>query len=100
MQVIDRYAKEHGINREKAILEFIQNGQAHLEAGGVIPPNQHVSYEENRQVLKMVEEMRQTLDELRREVRLIHHTIEAEWRKEAEGVPFQTRRWWAFWRQE
>jgi hypothetical protein len=100
MDLIDKFAKEHGIDRNRDILEFIENGYARLNEGGTIDLNQHRGFEEFRELKAGIEEIKTALQGLTEEMRLIHHTIDIEWGREMRGVPYQTKRWWEFWKTQ
>jgi predicted transcriptional regulator len=99
MEQIDQFAKDHALDRNEALLELIEAGLANLREGGVLTTRQQRSFEELNQVRREMEEIKGVLAELRNEVRLVHHTIETDWSKEARGVPFQTKHPWEFWRK-
>jgi hypothetical protein len=44
--------------------------------------------------------MKQSLMELTEEVKLIHHIIDIEWGRETRPVPFQSRKWYEFWKTQ
>jgi predicted transcriptional regulator len=91
MEQIDQFAREHSLDRNEAILELIEAGLSCKDAGEA-PVRQPRSFEEfNR--------LQQELAELKKEVRLVHHTIETDWNRETKGVPFQTKHPWEFWRK-
>ncbi|BBL69124.1 ribbon-helix-helix domain-containing protein [Methanoculleus chikugoensis] len=98
MEQIDRFARDHAFDRNEAILELIEAGLASKEAGAVTV-RQPRSFEELNRLQQELEDVKEVLTELRNEVRLVHHTIETDWNKEAKGVPFQTKHPWEFWRK-
>ncbi len=100
MDIIDKFAKEHGIDRNRAILEFIENGYEHLSDGRTINLNQQRAFEEYNELKMAIEEVQKNLVSLADEVRLVHHTIDVEWGKEMRGVPYQTKKWWEFWKTQ
>jgi chromosome segregation ATPase len=100
MDVIDKFAKEHGIDRNRAILEFIENGYEKLTEGGTINLNQQRSFEEYNELRKDLQQVNQKLNDLSEEVRLIHHTIDVEWGREMRAVPYQSKKLWEFWKNE
>jgi hypothetical protein len=100
MEQIDQYARDHAFDRNEAILELIEAGLASKQGdNGAVALRQHRSFEELNRLLKELEDVKAVLTELRNEVRLVHHTIETDWNKEAKGVPFQTKHPWEFWRK-
>jgi hypothetical protein len=98
VDMIDQYAKERGIRREKAALELIEAGITHIKEGGTIKIEQCRSFEEFDQIQKNLLEITSVMEELRKEVRLMHHTLEKEWNSESGIVPFQSQKWWRIWK--
>lgn len=97
MDLIDKFGKEHGLDRNRAILECIEAGYTHLTRESAVTPNQQRAYEEYHALTLSMGEIRTALANLVEEVRLIHHTVEQDW-KEMRTVPYQSRRWWEFWK--
>ncbi|HUU75024.1 MAG TPA: type II secretion system protein E [Methanoregulaceae archaeon] len=98
MDLIDKFAKEHGIDRNRAILEFIESGYEKLSEGGIINLNQQRAFEEYREIKQNIEDMKKKMEDLIEEVRLIHHTIDVEWGHEMRAVPYQSKKMWEFWK--
>lgn len=98
MELVDRFAKEHGIDRNRAILELIEQGFSN--ATGTVPSSlsEKRAYEEYNDLKIGLEGVKKTLLELSEEVKLIHHLIDIEWERETRAVPFQSRKWWEFWK--
>ena len=44
------------------------------------------------------ERIAQRVEEMAGEIHVIHHAIEKDRIEEAGVVPFQTKRWWEFWK--
>ncbi len=97
MDLIDQYAKEHLIDRNKAILELIEIGLAHRDEGEASIQKTR-NFEEIQAIRHDIDSLKQMVQELKSEIRLMSHIMDTDWRKEARGVPFQTRRWWKFWK--
>jgi len=98
MDLIDKFAKEHGLDRNRAILDLIDSGFSHITGGHPVSLNQKRSFEEYQELLAALEEMKISLKNLSEEVQLIHHIIDVEWGREMRPIPFQTKRWWEFWK--
>jgi len=100
MELIDKYAKENGIDRNRAIIEMIENG--FTKATGTTPfsPNQKQTFEEYHDIKISLETLKQSLMDLTDEVKLIHHIIDVELVQEMKPVPFQSKRWWEFWKTQ
>ncbi|MDD1715394.1 MAG: type II secretion system protein E [Methanolinea sp.] len=99
MDLIDKFALEHGIDRNRAILECIEAGYTQITGGSAITVNQQRAYEEYHALTLSMSEVRTALTNLVQEVRLMHHTVEQDW-KEMRTVPYQSRRWWEFWKSQ
>ncbi len=98
MDAIDKYAKEHGIDRNRAILELLESGYANITGEHPYTLNQKRSFEEYHELRTAMEKVQQSLENLAGEVQLIHHIMEVEWDREMKPVPFQSRKWWEFWK--
>ncbi|GEM_PF-226643 len=97
---IDKYAREQGITRGNAILNLITEGCFCLSKGEPIEvTNQHV-FEEYKEIRRNIADLKKELTELREEVSLMHHIIEVEWGDPMHNVPYQSRRWYEFWKQK
>lgn len=100
LEQIDQFARDNAFDRNEAILELIEAGLVCQKDGKMPPPvRQQHSSEELNVLQRELEDIKEILIELRNEVRLVHHTIETDWNKEAKGVPFQTKHPWEFWRK-
>lgn len=99
LEQIDQYARDNTLDRNEAILELIETGLTRREDDRPLPVRPQRSSEELDNLRRELEDVKEVLTELRNEVRLVHHTIETDWIKEAKGVPFQTRHPWEFWRR-
>jgi metal-responsive CopG/Arc/MetJ family transcriptional regulator len=98
VDMIDQYAKERSVRREKAILELIEAGITHIREGGTIKIEQCRSFEEIDEVKGDIKMLIGAVTELQKEIRLIHHTFEKEWATESSPVPFQSNKWWRIWK--
>lgn len=97
---IDAFAKKHGVERNEAILELIEAGFARFQEGGEVEVKTQRTFEEFAAIKKDVDDLKTMVQNMRDEVRLVHHTIEADYCKEARGVPYQTRNIWEFWKKD
>jgi metal-responsive CopG/Arc/MetJ family transcriptional regulator len=97
MDLIDQYAKEHLIDRNKAILDLIEIGLANQDGGEGSIKKTH-NFEEIRAIRHEIESLKKIMEDLKSEIRLMSHMMDSDWRKEARGVPFQSKRWWKFWK--
>ena len=101
VEAIDLYAKKQSVERNEAILTLIEAGLASSNNGGSAAPRQRRSFEEIHTIRKEIDGIKSVLTELHGQMRLLHHTIEADWKSDAQGVPFQTppRTLWEFWKK-
>jgi hypothetical protein len=97
MDAIDKFAKEHGIDRNRAILELLESGYTNITGEPPVTLNQKRSFEEYHDLRTAVEKVQKSLEDLTGEIQLIHHIMEVEGR-EMKPVPFQSRKWWELWK--
>ncbi|MEM2124115.1 MAG: type II secretion system protein E [Methanolinea sp.] len=95
---IDRFAKEKGMERNRAIIECIQAGLQKLSAGEPVSIPRANPIEDYKEIKAALGDVKAALANLSEEIRLMHHTIEAEWLKENRAVPYQSRKWYEFWK--
>jgi metal-responsive CopG/Arc/MetJ family transcriptional regulator len=93
MNLIDQYAKEHLIDRNKALLELIEFGLSNPEKNDITVKKTR-SFEEIQTIREEIQAMRVMVTELKSEIRLMSHILDTDWKNEARGVPFQTKGWW------
>jgi metal-responsive CopG/Arc/MetJ family transcriptional regulator len=93
MNLIDQYAKEHLIDRNKALLELIESGLSNPEKNDINIQKTR-SFEEIQTIREEIQETKKIITELKSEIRLMSHILDTDWKKEARGVPFQTKGWW------
>jgi metal-responsive CopG/Arc/MetJ family transcriptional regulator len=93
MNLIDQYAKEHLTDRNKALLELIEFGLSNPEKNDIAVQKTR-SFEEIMTIREEIQEMKKMVTELKSEIRLMSHILDTDWKKEARGVPFQTKGWW------
>ncbi|MDH7510928.1 MAG: type II secretion system protein E [Methanolinea sp.] len=95
---VDKFAKEQGFDRNRAILECISAGIQRLSAGEQLNTSQITRLEDYKEIRATLNDIKATLGNLIEEIRVMHHTIEAEWLKENRAVPYQSRKWYEFWK--
>lgn len=98
MDLVDKFAKEHGLDRNRALLECIEAGYARLTDGTPVTFNETRAFEEYHELKQAMSDIRSSLVNLTEEVRLMHHTIEVEWSREIRAVPYQSKKWYEFWK--
>lgn len=97
---IDVFAKKRNVERNEAILELIEAGFARFQEGGEVEVKTQRTFEEFSTIRKEVEDLKVLVQNMRDEVRLVHHTLESDYCKEARCVPYQTRYPWEFWKRD
>lgn len=100
MELVDQYARDHGIDRNRAILELIESGFTRETGTTPVKLNQMRAFEEYTDLKLGLDAMKQSIRELTDEVKLIHHIVDIEWVREMRPVPFQSRKWWEFWKTQ
>jgi hypothetical protein len=98
MELIDEFAKEHGLERNRAILELLENGYARLQGAELATLNQKRTFEEYEKLNQAILELRSSLEALREEVRLIRHLLNRETGIRTRAYPYRGRKWWELWR--
>lgn len=91
---IDDFAKKHSIERNEAILELIETGFASFESGKEVEIKKQRAFEEFMQIRQEIDGLKETVQNMRDELRLIHHIVESDYCKEAGSVPYQKRNLW------
>lgn len=91
---IDDFAKKHSIERNEAILELIETGFASLESGKEVEIKKQRAFEEFMQIRQEIDGLKESVQNMRDELKLIHHIIESDYCKEARSVPYQTKSIW------
>jgi len=97
---IDTFAKKHNIERNEAILELIEAGFARFQENGEVEIKTQRTFEEFAIIRKDLDDLRALVQNMRDEVRLVHHTLESDYEKEARCVPYQSRYLWEFWKRD
>jgi metal-responsive CopG/Arc/MetJ family transcriptional regulator len=95
---VDKFAKEQGFDRNRAILECIRAGIQRGNTGEQVNASQTTRLEDYKEIRTTLNDIKATLGNLVEEIRVMHHTIEAEWLKENRTVPYQSRKWYEFWK--
>ena len=100
MDMIDDYAHENHIDRNAAIQKLVETGFSNTDVGAeLLEKHRSRTYEEIEEILADIRSIKETMSDLRDEVRLIHHIIDTDWTKEAEGVPYQGKKTWEVWKK-
>lgn len=93
---IDLFAKKQEMDRNEAVLRLIEAGLFQAEQKGEMPPSPKRDFKEFARMQKNVDMLLRSMDELKKEVRVMHHVIDLEDRREAEKPPVAkpAGRWW------
>ncbi len=93
---IDLFAKKQEIDRNEAVLRLIEAGLFQAEQKGEMPPAPKRDFKEFARMQKNVDMLLRSMDELKKEVRVMHHVIDLEEKRETEekvsGKP--VAKWW------
>ena len=81
---IDLFAKKQDIDRNEAVLRLIEAGLFQIEQKGEMPPAPKRDFQEFVRMQKNVDLLLRSMDEVKKEVRLMHHLIDLEEKREAE----------------
>jgi len=73
---IDQYSKNQDIDRNEAILTLLEAGLAKAESEGLIPQMKERDYKRELQMQKNISQITSNLDELKKEIRVMHHLID------------------------
>lgn len=91
MELVDQYARDHGIDRNRAILELIESGFTKETGTTPVKLNQKRAFEEYTDLKLGLDAMKQSIRELTDEVKLIHHIVDIEWGREMRPGPVPER---------
>jgi len=73
---IDLYSKNQDIDRNEAILTLLEAGLEKAESEGLIPQVKERDYKRELQMQKNISQITSNLDELKKEIRAMHHLID------------------------
>lgn len=93
---IDLFAKKQEMEKNEAVLRLIEAGLFQAEQKGEMLPSPKRDFKEFARMRKNVDLLLRSMDELKKEVRVMHHVIDLEEGREAEDktVAKPARRWW------
>lgn len=93
---IDLFAKKQDIDRNEAVLRLIESGLLQAEQKGEMPPAPKRDFKEFMRMQKNVDLLLRSMDEVKKEVRVMHHMIDLEEKREAEekSAAKPARKWW------
>ena len=72
---IDEFAKKNNLDRNEAILRLIEAGLLQAEKEGFIAPLQKRDFRETERMQKNIDGLMRTINDLKKEIRVMHHMI-------------------------
>ncbi|HJK11574.1 MAG TPA: type II secretion system protein E [Methanocorpusculum sp.] len=81
---IDLFAKKQDLDRNEAVLRLIESGLFVAEQKGEMPPAPKRDFKEMVRMQRNAALLLRSMDELKKEVRVMHHMINLEEKREAE----------------
>ncbi len=75
---IDQFTKKQELDRNEAVLRLIEAGLFQAEQKGEIPPAPQRSFKELARMQKNVDVLLHSIDELKKEVRTMHHVLDLQ----------------------
>ncbi|MCZ9312810.1 MAG: type II secretion system protein E [Methanocorpusculum sp.] len=93
---IDLFAKKQDLDRNEAVLRLIESGLFQAEQKGEMPPAPKRDFKELVRMQKNVDLLLHSMEEVKKEVRVMHHMIDLEEKREAEGksATKPAGKWW------
>lgn len=73
---LDIFAKKQELERNEALLRLIESGLTQAERDGIIPPARERSFKEVAHLQKNIDVMIRAIEDLKKEVRVMHHLID------------------------
>ncbi|HJJ43590.1 MAG TPA: type II secretion system protein E [Methanocorpusculum sp.] len=86
---VDIFAKKQELERNEALLRLIEGGLVQAEQAGIVMPPRERSFKETLRMQKNIDMLVRSIDELKKEVRVMHHLQNLE---REETVVKHTRR--------
>ncbi|HJJ42468.1 MAG TPA: type II secretion system protein E [Methanocorpusculum sp.] len=72
---LDIFSRKQELDRNEAVLRLIESGLLQAEQSGIIPPARERDFKETARMQKNVDMLIRNIDELKKEVRVMHHTL-------------------------
>lgn len=72
---LDIFTRKEGLDRNEALLRLLESGLRQAEESGIIPPAHERDYKEHARMQKNVDMMLRNIDELKKEIRTVHHLL-------------------------
>lgn len=93
---IDQFAKKQEFDRNEAVLRLIESGLFQAEQKGEIPPASQRNFKEIARMQKNVDALLSNIDELKKEVRTVHHLLDLQHsqRVDEKHLPKPAKKWW------
>jgi hypothetical protein len=93
---IETFAKKQELGRNEAVLRLLETGLFQAEQRGEMPPAPRRNFREIARVQKNMDLLLHTVDELKKEIRTMHHLMDLRDRKEQQQKKTgqKVRKWW------
>lgn len=93
---IDLFAKKQDLDRNEAVLRLLEAGLFQAEQKGKMPPAPKRDFQEFVRMQKNVDLLLRSMDELKKEVRVMHHVIDLQEKHEMEErlSAKPSSKWW------
>ena len=72
---VDIFAKKQELERNEALLRLIEGGLVQAEQAGIVAPPRERSFKETARMQKNIDMLVRNIDELKKEVRVMHHLL-------------------------
>jgi len=72
---VDIFAKKQELERNEALLRLIEGGLMQAEQAGIVPTPRERSFKETIRMQKNIDMLVRNIDELKKEVRVMHHLL-------------------------
>ena len=72
---MDIFAKKQELERNEALLRLIEGGLVQAEQAGIVAPPRERSFKETARMQKNIDMLVRNIDELKKEVRVMHHLL-------------------------
>lgn len=72
---LDIFTRKQELDRNEAILRLLESGLMQAEQSGIIPPAHERDFKESAKIQKNVDMLLRNIDELKKEVRVMHHLL-------------------------
>ncbi|HJJ48419.1 MAG TPA: type II secretion system protein E [Methanocorpusculum sp.] len=75
---IDEFAKSQDFDRNEAVLRLLEAGLLKAEEEGFVSPPISRDFREAERMQKNIDNLMRTVDELKKEIRVMHHMVDLQ----------------------